>query len=251
MPTKKPVILITLYRRYVELQHNLQRFQEIKHEFAEPPDVVLVWAQPELGRLWFIEELQAEGKIQHVLGREREPDETSQVATSYPESMNIRKGLEFIRKTYGDNSYCLMQAADIWPREGIYGMVDSHMQKEDMNAVIFHWQNGIIHSGIWHTNFFAVSMDDRYWPPLSKPGHADVLERHWGSELAKKALPGIFQTHNYQCKKFLHTHETETSEPWPIFPRTDGQCICVYVRGWKPWRLRLKEWFQGVLARWR
>jgi hypothetical protein len=48
----KPVVVLTVYRRYHELAEALDRLTALAHEFAEPPAVVVVWAAPEVGRLW-------------------------------------------------------------------------------------------------------------------------------------------------------------------------------------------------------
>lgn len=172
---RKPVILLTLCRRYYELAKNLEKIYQLKGEFPSEPDVVLVWAQPEVGRLWFLQELLASGKLTHVIGRPQLPDETG-VSTTYPESHNLHIGLTYIRENYPPDSYVVVQASDVEPKAGVYHQINVLMQ-EGANAFAVHWANGVCCNDIWHTNFFSVCLDPAYWPPVSEPDAADTLER--------------------------------------------------------------------------
>jgi len=243
----KPVIVLTVCRRYYELRKNIKAIWERASEFAEPPQVVVVWARPEIGRLWLFQELMAEGLIHHVVGRPALPGEVDGVATTYPESHSLRKGLEFVREHYGENCYVIGQAADVQPKPGIYRMMDEKMREGD-KAVLFLLPTNIVHSDIWHTNFFCVCLDENYWPPLSEQGDQDILERKWGLQLKKRALPGIFAWHNNRNKSFVHSHESENQEPELFKPQRAGVGIGLFIVGRKRWYLRVWDWMRNLFS---
>lgn len=245
---RKAVLLLTVCRRYYELVKNIDRTRELTlKELGYVPDVVVVWARPEVSRLWLMQQLLADGKIQHLVNRTALPEEHDGGPTTYPESCNIRRGLEFVRQHYDTTShYVVMQGADIWPHEGTFTMINNNMV--DNEAVLFHWDNGCIHTDIWHTNFFAVSLDERYWPPLSPPYHADVLERQWGLNLVRQQLSFIHRWHNYNNRRFLHTHESEGLPLFQELPQTERSKLSLLISGCKPWYRRLLD-FCGVWLR--
>lgn len=245
----KPVVVITVCRRYHELDDALARLAALAHEFAEPPAVVVVWARPEVGRLWYFQGLLREGRVDHLLTRPALPGEADDRPTTYPESHNIRLGLEFARKTYGPDAYAVVQTADIHPHATLcYAFADAHMQAGD-GAVVLHWQNGCVQHGIWHTNFFAVRLDDEaYWPPVSDPDHQDVLERQWGRKLSELRPPRVVESHNYNGKRFGHAHRSEHLPPWPVRPQAAAAGFALCITGHKPWWERALEWL-GRAAR--
>jgi hypothetical protein len=243
----KPILLVTLYRRYHELDRNLAWFWEHANEFRERPEVVLVWAEPELDRLWFIEDLLSRGMIHHVVSRLRLPGEVAGQATSYPESHNLRKGLEFIRRHYHDQEvFVVGHAADVKVKKGLYAEIDSQFHEKGAHALVFHWQNGCCHEGIWHTNCFAVSTDRLYWPPLSTPDHQDVLERQWGKYLQEMNPPRVVTSANYNQKNFSHDHLSEDLPEFPRHPRWAGGSVALHLSGRRRWYLRALDWLRGV-----
>lgn len=241
----KPVIIITLYRRYPELDATLKRIAELSTEFAEKPDIVLVWARPEVTRLWFIGQLLKDGIVNHLLTRPALPGEgDTGGSTTYPESHNIRLGLEFVKKHYGPDTYALVQTADVIANPGFaYQFVDSHMQN-GAKAVVLFWENGCVRSHIWHTNFFACCLDEAYWPPIAKTGDDDVLERQYGKKLQDLQLPGIVESHNSNSKRFAHVHWTD---PWPHKPVMDGCGVGLFIRGRKSLWRKMVEWFKRCI----
>ncbi|MBY0525591.1 MAG: hypothetical protein K2R98_19455 [Gemmataceae bacterium] len=242
------MILVTVHRRYHELAHNLEKTWELAGEFAERPEVVVVWADPEVGHLWFFQELLAKGLIHHLV--ERPPLPCKSVRnTTYPESHNLRLGLEFIRDHYRD-AYVLTQIADIEPRPGVYKFVDKHMAVGENKAVLFHWPNPSV-SGCWHTNFFAVATDEAYWPPVSTTDNADVLEHQWGQKFARNSLPGVVQTNNFFNRFFLHSHLSEGQPAWPVFPQAGSCGVSLSVRGHLSWRQKVRGWLQWCSSKWR
>lgn len=245
----RPVILVTVFRRYHELSRNLEKTWELSGEFAVPPIVVVVWAAPEPGRMWFFRDLMAKGLVQHVIPRPLLMGDGNAANTTYPESVNLRLGLEFIRKNYED-AYVLMQAADISPNPGCYRFVERFMQDGETRAMVFHWPNNLVVNGIWHTNFFCVpANDDRYWPPVSTRDHADVLEWQWGKRLTDLQLPGLMQTSNYNQKFFNHAHESESLPVWPIIPQLHVTGVCLSVRGYKSLRQKLRDLWSWCMSR--
>lgn len=211
-------------------------------ELNQKPDVVVVWARPEIGRMWVFQELMKEGLITHLIGRPALPEEQDGVATTYPESRSIRKGLEFIRDNYGNDCYALVQSADISPKPGIFSHIDSEMMEKD--GVLFFLNTGICHSDVWYTNFFAVSMNENYWPPLANMGDQDILERKWGLKLSKEKLNNFCKWHNNFDKSFIHAHESEGLPPELFKPQKSNVSVLMCITGWKPWYERLWDFFR-------
>lgn len=247
---RKAIILMTVARRYHELSSNLVRVREVAlRELGYQPDVVVVWAAPEVGRLWLFQKFLAEGQVTHVVGRPPLAEENGYGgATSHPESHNIRAGLEFILSTYEPQAhYVVMNGADISVNDGTLKFIDAKMKEHQ--AVLYHWDNGSCNSGIWHTNFFAVCLDERYWPPLSPPEHADVLERQWGRKLELIRPEGVFEWNNSRNQRFKHLHESESLEPLPFRPQHTHISLPLIVCGWKAWYARLWDSISGVLSK--
>jgi hypothetical protein len=243
----RAVVVVTVYRRYYELERSLRRLRELSGEFSEPPAVLIVWAQPEVCRLWFFRKLKAEGLYDEVITRVRLPNEAADQPTTYPESYNIRLGLQHVRDHY-PGCYALVQAADVMAKPGqAYHFVDQHVQA-GAAAVLFYWPNGCVRDNIWYTNFFAVKADEQYWPPLVEPGDQDVLEWKWGKLLMERQPPGIEKNHNYNFKRFTHEHLSET-HPTPSFPESDGCGVFMTIKGRRHWLLRIRDWFVAVYQR--
>ena len=242
--SKRCVILLTVFRRYHELSRTITRIHELKEEFVLPPEIVVVWAQPEVSRLWFFEELQQTGKIQHLLGRPKLPGEREGGSTTYPESHNLRLGLEFVRRTFpAHETYVIGQAGDILPQpDHCYRYLDSHIQNGEQ-AVVLHWSNGCCTADVWHTNLFAVPLDEAYWPPVADPDSPDVLERMWGRQLTERQLPGVVRNHNSNNKRFVHAHLSEQLESWPERTVFADVGLTLSVCGYLPWWRRLFMWF--------
>lgn len=237
------MIVVTVYRRYYELSRTMARIEELRSEFCEAPDVIVVWAQPEPSRLWYFEKLLVEGKIKRLLTRPQLPGETPQTATTYAESRNLRMGLEYVKAHYDpDTTYVIVQAADAYANPGhCYKYIDDKIQ-EGEEAVVLFWDNGCIHDDIWCTNMFAVPLDDSYWPPLAEIGDQDVLERQWGRLLKQRQPPRIFKNHNSDSKRFQHNHLSEHQPEWPRFAVNDGFGVPLFISGYTPWWKRLLGW---------
>lgn len=246
----RPVILTTVCNRFAELDQTIASIRAQAAEFSEPPEVVVVWARPQYGRLWYFHDLMRDKRVAQVLGRPAEPGECDGCATTFYESLNLRAGLNYIKETYGPDCYVVGQAADVRARPGVYKKIDDHMAG-GANAVLFHWENGISHANVWHTNFFAVRMDEAYWPPLSpSPEYGDTLETQWGKALAAADLGGVVRWHNSRGLQFEHKHESEGLPPWPLKPMVAaagcGLAVCGPAR--RPWWRRLAAAL-GVLLR--
>lgn len=239
----KPVIVVTVYRRYHELAALLDRVGELAGEFAERPDVVVVWAQPEVGRLWFFQKLLADGAVQKLLTRPRLPGEAADQPTTYPESHNVRQGLEWVRANYDPaTTYAVVLAADVTPNaEHLFRFVDDHMSRDDGRAVVFHWPNGCVPHHIWHTNCFAVCLDERYWPPVLPAESGDTLEWAWGKQLRERRLHAVLESHNSRERRFVHAHRSEALPAWPVEPQAAAQSALLLISGHLPWWRRLLE----------
>ena len=231
----QPIILITVYRRYHELIKNIEQVITCGKEFTVKPLIFVIWVNPELGRIWIFKKLLSEHKIDHVISRVT--DNTHNI--SYEESRNIRKGLEFARDHY-KNAFFIVQTADISPNQKTYAYIQQEIDN-GMKAVLFHLDNHIVHFDIWHTNFFATA-DEKYWPPISQEGEADILESQWGKHLKHNNLCHFAKSHNYNAKKFIHCHESEGLPPVDFIPLKKSLSVDMYVKGkiyfWrKVWRL--------------
>jgi hypothetical protein len=239
----KPVVVITVYRRYHELAAAIERIKELAGEFEETPEIVVVWAQPEVGRLWLFQQLLESGAISCVLGRPRLPEESPERSTTYPESHNIRLGLNWVRDNYDpDTTYAVVMSADVYPNpHQAFQFIDEHMSREKGRAVVFHWPNGCVPVNIWHTNFFAVCLDEKYWPPVVEPGREDTLELAWGKQLAQRRLDAVLESHNSRDKRFVHTHQSEHLAEWPIIPQSIPHTALLLISGHLPWWRRLLE----------
>jgi hypothetical protein len=245
--SKKAVLLVTVHRRYHELVENLKRLRErAPVELGYQPDVVLVWSSPELSRLWLMQDLLAKGWVAHLLQRPPLPGEGLGAASTIYESHNLRMGLSFIRDHYGGEHYAVGMAADVYLQDESLSFIDSRMngrcEEGPQNAVVFHWVNGCTHSGVWHTNFFGVCLDDRYWPPLSPANEQDVLERQWGRSLEAAHPPGVFRWHNSGDRRFLHRHTSEALPEFPHKPQKASESLALACKGWLPWYSRLWQY---------
>lgn len=239
----RPVVVFTVHRRYFELGRALENLRGQAGVFARPPAAVVVWACPEVGRLWFFQKLLREGLVDHVLTRMPLEGEGPGRPTTYPESVNIRLGLEYARERYGpDDAYAILHTADVLPRPGrAFPRVEQEMQA-GAGAVVFWWPNGMVRDHIWHTNFFAARLDEAYWPPVSERDAGDVLEWQWGKRLMRERPPGVVQDTNTNQYWFLHEHLSEGQPPWPVEPQSGGASAGLAVSGCEPWYRRLMFW---------
>lgn len=251
---KRAVILLTVYRRYHELRANLERtLERARVELGYRPDVVVVWAAPEVGRNWVLRDLMERGWVTHLVKRHQVDGLDGVRPTTFSESINIRKGLEFIREFYDASShYVIMHAADIYVHESTLKFCDDRIngrtEEGPHNAVVFHWDNGICHSDIWATYFFATTLDESYWPPVSPPEEDDVLERQWGKLLDRTRPPGVFKWHNAGQRRYIHHHASETLPPIGISAEREIAHLPLQTTGWKPWHRRFLEWVCDLLA---
>ena len=216
----KPYILLTVYRRYFELDRAINQIWKAvsKGEFSDSPDVTLVWAQPEEQRLWYIDRLLQQQKIHQVVFREKLPLEGARGGTTYPESRNLRSGIEsIVSRNQESRAYIIGQAADILPRQGAYRLLDEKMDW-GANAVVFRLNNPRRQPNLWHTNFFAVSLDEQYWPPVVDYESSEILEFHWGKQLASTDLTAICTIENAP-RWFAHEHLSETQPEWSLDQR--------------------------------
>lgn len=240
----QPIIVITIYRRYHELQKNIDIILERCKELDKKPYIFVVWVNPEVGRIWFFQELVKSGKVSHVISRLTE----NKGSISYEESRNIQKALDFINSNYKDY-YVIVQTADITVQPGAYGFIQQEI-KNGAKAVLFHMENSVIHHDIWHTNFFAVTSDVSLWPPLGSNGDADILERKWGKVLRDQNRSGFAVGHNYNNRRFIHNHESERLPSFPIAPQNKSYSVNIYVRGRYTLRQKLRRVFSWPKLLW-
>lgn len=244
----KPVILITVYRRYKELELTLRKIQENKDNFEKIPDVVIVWAAPEVGHIWFFQKMKEDRLYTKLLTRPKLTGIDGCISTTYPESQNLRLGLNYIKNSYDENKYyALCLTADMNLKTGTLGMIHGYMQENNSEhsnpkAFLFRWNNSCVKGDIWHTNLFAVVLDENYWPPVCSDKEHDVLEHKWGKELSEKSLPGIIKWVNYKNKYFFHGYE-HIENAIECFSQKDSCELNLFVRGRKRFWRRIKELF--------
>lgn len=240
---KKPIILVVLHRRYYELCKNLPRYiEQFKKELQQEPVVVVVWSEPNVGHLWIFQELIDQGLITHFLTRIEGGHRKS---ISYHCARDMRVGLDFIKKEYGENFFAICHCADICPREGVYFGVNCEMQTHE--AYLCALPNNIVHNDIWHTNFFAVGMNEEYWPPLIPDKDPDILEHKWGKELKAKCLNNYFHGHNNYHKTFAHDHDSEYQPDFALVPQTHTISFCLHIKGRQNLLTRSFTWLKSLL----
>lgn len=206
---------------------------------------MLIWAQPEPAIKWLIDSL----GFAHVIYREKLPLEGECGGTTYPESHNIRLGLEYVKKTYGDDAYVIFQAADVVVKNGGFAEIDRTMQ--EVPLCVFHWPNSMVSNGCYHTNLFAVSMDERYWPPVCGPHEYDTLEWAWGKILGNYVRPPGVYPFNYKLKllnrEYLWNEHLDLDNPLGKDMITlstcayakHSSCLSGFASGYIPWYQRL------------
>lgn len=240
---KIPVILMTVYRRYHELQNNLLAVDLFEKQLGYRPKVIIVWASPEIGRMWFLHELIRTRKVTHVIYRPR--NQFDDGPTTYSESVNIRFGLEWIKRCYSSNHYVIFQAADINVYLKTYELINREMQS-NKDAVLFYWENSVNAQNSWHTNMFAVSLNEDYWPPISSRENNDTLEVQWGKELLNKRLLNVFETHNSRGMKFKHSHDSELMVTFPVYPQPASNSVFVISLGRWTFKQRLINLYRRI-----
>lgn len=228
----KPIIAISVYHRFYELGQNLEVIRQRLSEFAEKPIVVVIWARPQRSREWFMQQLVDRGLIDYLMYRPELPDEPKQ-ATTYSESRNIDIARLFVKARFGDDTYIVYQAADIRPQPGVYKLIEQEIASH--NVCLWHW-SGIARDS-YHTNFFTIrTSETEYFPPITPPNCADVLEAAWGQVIPRAKL---YVTHNANERHFVNRHETECN---CVPPR---ESVYLFIKGKRKSILeRFLEWLR-------
>ena len=243
----KPIILITIYNRFHELQEHLKYNNFLFNEFDEKPYIIVVWASPKQEYLWIFENLIKDGYIDKLLFRD-DLNCDGNVPTTYPESLNLKLGFEYIKNNFSKDSYFIVgQTADIQVEQGTYKLIQDNIKERD--AILFFWENGISRDNVWHTNFFAVKNLD-YLPPVYLQDDSDVLETRWGKYLLDNNLFNFLRSHNSRSKKFKHLHLSENL-PKPLC-RNNIRCnstIVEFIIKKQKWYKRFYKFIRGLIWR--
>ena len=227
----KPIILITLYRRYHEFCNSIENIERYKKFFKIKPDIYVIWSSPEHGKLWLFEDLIKKNIIQKLITRKGFPNENGKLPTSFFESHNIRLGLETVFRDYPD-SYCIVQAADVKITEYGFNVIENEMIS-GASAVTFVWNNTYTLNA-WATNCFAVSSARKFWPPFVEYDTIDTLERYWYKEFAKNNKKDHITVLGNQSN-FIFTHEHK-SEKLPRFLDkfiNEKESVSFFIKGKK------------------
>ena len=240
----KQVILITLHRRYHEFSLALKNIHNKKIFFKEKPSIVVVWADPDNGRRWFIDNLLEQKLIDHVVYRYKLPNEDGNQPTTFFESQNIRLGLENVFRLY-ENAFCIVQAGDIIITEYGFYVMESEMLK-GAEVVNFAWTNKHT-SNAWHTNCFAISSNKEYWPPFADIDSLDVLEKLWYRECyGKRKITTLSNNNNII---FKHNHISENMPKFPIVYINTNLSCNMFIRGYKSIFRIIKEFLRCIFFR--
>jgi hypothetical protein len=236
--------VVTVHRRYHELDACLRRIAALASLFPERPRVRVVWADPEPARLHAFRQWRQEGLLDEVLHRHRLPEEGQVGGTSYPESHNLRRGLI---RTFEEDPECIAIAcaADVLPSERCLRWLIGQIESGEARAVVFHWHNAIAVGGCYSTNFFAVPGDPAYWPPLSRPDDPDVLERQFALAVRAAHAPGVVEMANHAGCMFAHAHRSESLPAWPSRPESEVVEAPLCLTGRLPWYRRLWRFLTG------
>lgn len=224
----KPVILITLHRRYHEFVKTIKNIHSKFEYFSEKPTIYVVWSDPEPGRYWLLDLFKKNNLIDFLITRHVLPDENGKTATTFYESQNIRLGLENVFRNHPD-SYCIVQASDISITEYGFHLIDTEMNR-GAKGIVFSWIN--TNFGAFHTNCFCVTNDKDLWPPFADKKSRDVLERLWYKDLERKNLIKNFTNmSNYNKIIFSHEHISENLEQFPIKAALSYNQIYLHIEG--------------------
>lgn len=240
---KKPVIIVIVYRRYQELLRNLQIIRErARLEFDVEPPIVLVWSEPKLAHWHILEKLDA-----LVLSREAEPGEKGQ-SISYHCARDIYCGLSFVKENFGDDYYAVVHCCDCAPRDFILSRIHDEMQYRD--AFIVRLPNTVTSRDVWHTNFFAVSMNESYWPPVIGRNHPDILERCWGNSLKSAGATNYSFDGNANFRTFTHLHENENFNSYELQRVIQRSSLLCFTKGTASWRKFLLNMIPTPVKQW-
>lgn len=220
----QPIILITLHRRYRELIESLETVKELEDEFDIKPKKIVVWADPCIGHYWILRQLLQEEKIDYLVLRNKSVFDGEGKPTSYPESLNIKKGFEFIEENFKDY-FVIVKASDVFPRPGIFEYINKKIK--DVPAILFFWENRIEKINAWNTCFFAVRHDFKEIPPVSN--NSDTLEINWGKMLASKKV-AFERNHNSRDRKFYCKNYQEAFPIKPLYYFSSISCFVVGYR---------------------
>ena len=242
----QPIIVVTLYRRYLEFLNSIERIHEIKVETPVKTIVIVVWAVPEENKFGIMEKLVKEGKIDVVLERPLSEYDGWGKPTTPAELLNFDVAINYIMANYS-NYYIVLQGADIIVEYGIHGWINREIPKYE--AILFYWRNGLAITDAWHTNFFVVK-NLQYWPKFEKKYEFDTLETMWGKRLRDEGLNQFLQSHNSRNLKFAEYH---TSTPDTIYPEDYGSGVYSFVKGefkinkFKYYLQGIKSWLKSLL----
>jgi len=243
----KPIILITLYRRYHEFCNSIENIERYKKFFKVKPDIYVIWSSPENGKLWLFEDLIKKDIIQKLITRKGFPNENGKHPTSFFESHNIRLGLETVFRDHPD-SYCIVQAADVKITEYGFNVIENEMIS-GASAVTFIWNNRFT-TDAWATNCFAVSSARKFWPPFVEYDTIDTLERYWYKEFAKNSKKDYITVLGNQSNLiFTHEHKSEKLPKFLDKFIVKNESVGLFIKGQKSLIKRIYDFWVYLIGR--
>lgn len=240
---KRPIILITLHRRYHELIDNVQHIYRCRIFFKHSPIIYILWADPEISKKWILDDLKKRKLIHDIIYRET-LDKVGN--TSFYESINFRKALPIIFQEHGDSCFVIVHATDTRVSPVAYKIFEKQIN-DGFLASVFKWNNDYLEA--WKTAVFAITNNKHSWPPVLSNNHGDVLESAWPKSLSYD-IKNKIKVNKYSDNILFESKNT--TEYLPEFedkPQYCNDTTYLYINGYIPWYKRILNWFGVIFKR--
>ena len=237
---KKPIILITLHRRYHELIDNVQHIYRCRIFFKTAPIIYVIWADPEISKKWILYDLKKKNFIHNIIYRAKVDKQGN---TSFYESININMALPIIFKRHGDNCFVMVHATDTKVSPVVYNTFEKQINLGYWCSV-YSWSRGTIEA--WKTAVFAITNKKQIWPPLLENTCPDILESAW-VKIIKSEDKKMIKVNSYSDSILFESNcTTETSRRFQDKPQFHQTMFFMSITGYVPLYKRILNWF-GVL----
>lgn len=240
---KKPIILITLHRRYHELIDNVQHIYRCRIFFKHNPIIYVLWADPEISKKWILDDLKKRKLINKIIYR-KTIDKTG--STSFYESINFRKAFPIIFQENGNNSFIIVHATDTKVSPVAYKIFEKQIN-DGFIASVFKWNNDYVYA--WKTAVFAITNNEECWPPLLTNNHGDVLESAWPKSLTHEIKNKIKINKYADNILFESKNSTEYLPDFDDKQQYYNDTTCLYINGYIPLYKRILNWFGVIFKR--
>lgn len=234
---KKPIILITLHRRYHELIDNVQHIYRCRIFFKHAPVIYILWADPEISKKWILDDLEKRKLIHKVIYR-KSLDKVG--TTSFYESVNFRKAFPIIFDDQGSDCFIIVHATDTRVSPVAYKIFEKQIN-DGYLASVFKWNDSQLDA--WKTAVFAITNNKECWPPLLSNLHGDVLEAAWPKYMDNNIKNKIKVNKYADNILFESKNSTEYLPEFQDKPQYYNDATYLYINGYMPWYKRILNWF--------